>query len=230
MDIETFADPTKVAQRAAARIAADARAAIASRGRFLLAVSGGHTPWSMLRALATLPVDWARVHLFQVDERVAPDGDPSRNLTRIQASLLGHVPIPEANVHPMPVSTSDAVAAAADYARTLRTIAGDPGVLDLVHLGLGLDGHTASLVPGDPILDVTDADVGVAGPYQGQRRMTLTYPALDRARAVLFVATGAEKAAMVHRLQAGDTTIPAGRVDARRATLLVDTAAASATT
>ncbi len=225
MDIETFADPATVAQRAAARIAADARAAIASRGRFLLAVSGGHTPWSMLRALATLPVDWARVHLFQVDERVAPDGDPSRNLTHIRASLLEHVPIPDANVHPMPVSTPDAVAAAADYARTLRTIAGDPAVLDLAHLGLGLDGHTASLVPGDPILDER-ADVGVAGPYQGQRRVSLTYPTLDRARAILFVVTGLEKAAMVRRLCAGDVTIPAGRIDSRRATLLADSAAA----
>jgi 6-phosphogluconolactonase len=228
VDVETFPDAATVAQRAAARIADDARAAIAARGQFTLAVSGGHTPWQMLRALAALPVDWTRVHVFQVDERVAPDGDPDRNLTHIRESLLAHAPLPPQNVHAMPVTAPDLAAAAARYALELERVAGVPPVLDLVHLGLGPDGHTASLVPGDPVLAVTDVDVAVTGPYQDHPRMTLTYPVLDRARRILFVATGAEKVAMVRRLRAGDATIPAGRVDAARASLYIDAPAAGA--
>lgn len=228
MDVETFADAATVAQRAAARIADDARAAIAARGRFTLAVSGGHTPWQMLRALAAVPLDWTRVHVFQVDERVAPDGDPDRNLTHIRDSLVAYAPLPAANVHAMPVTAPDLAQAAASYAAELERVAGVPAILDLVHLGLGPDGHTASLVPGDPVLAVTYIDVALTGPYQGHPRMTLTYPALDRARRILFVATGAEKVAMVRRLRAGDTTIPAGRVDASRASLYIDAPAAGA--
>jgi 6-phosphogluconolactonase len=175
-----------------------------------------------------LPLDWTRVHVFQVDERVAPDGDPDRNLTHIRASLLAHAPLPAANVHAMPVTAPDLVAAAADYARALQRVAGSPAILDLVHLGLGPDGHTASLVPGDPVLAERGADVGLTAPYQGHPRMTLTYPALDRARRILFVATGAEKVEMVRRLRAGDPTIPAGRVDASRASLYIDAPAAGA--
>ena len=228
MDVQVFADAATVTQRAAARIAEDARAAIVARGQFTLAVSGGRTPWQMLRALAGLPLDWTRVHLFQVDERVAPDGDPDRNLTHIRASLLAHAPLPAANLHAMPVTAPDLVAAAADYARELTRVAGSPPILDLAHLGLGPDGHTASLVPGDPVLAERQADVGLTAPYQGHPRMTLTYPALDRARRILFVATGAEKVEMVRRLRAGDPTIPAGRVDASRASLYIDAPAAGA--
>lgn len=228
MDVETFADAPTVAQRAAARIADDARGAIAARGQFTLAVSGGHTPWQMLRALADLPLDWARVHVFQVDERVAPDGDPDRNLTHIRASLLSHAPIPAGNVHAMPVTAPDLAPAAARYALELQRVTGKPAVLDLVHLGLGPDGHTASLVPGDPVLGVTGTDVALTAPYQGHPRMTLTYPVIDRARRILFVATGAEKVAMVRRLRAGDATIPAGRIDATRAALYIDAPAAGA--
>jgi 6-phosphogluconolactonase len=227
VDVLVFADAATVAQRAAGRIADDARAAIAARGQFTLAVSGGHTPWQMLRVLADLPLDWTRVHLFQVDERVAPDGDPDRNLTHIRASLLAHAPLPAANVHAMPVTAPDLVAAAADYARELARIAGSAAILDLAHLGLGPDGHTASLVPGDPVLAERRADVGLTAPYQGHPRMTLTYPVLDRARRVLFVATGAEKVPMVRRLRAGDKTIPAGRVETARASLYIDAAAAA---
>jgi 6-phosphogluconolactonase len=225
MKIEVLADDAAVAQRAAALMAEQAHEAVRARGVFTLAVSGGRTPWAMLRALAAMDLPWPQVQLFQVDERVAPDGDPVRNLTNIRASLLDHAPLPAANLHAMPVTADDLQAAARNYAATLQHVAGMPAVLDLVHLGLGSDGHTASLVPGDAALQVADADVALAGPYQGHRRMTLTYPLLDRARAVLWLATGAEKREMVARLRAGDRGIPAGRVRAENAWLLADTAA-----
>jgi 6-phosphogluconolactonase len=225
MQIEILDDDAAVAQRAAAFIAERAAEAVRARGVFTLAVSGGRTPWAMLRALAALPLPWAQLQLFQVDERVAPDGDALRNLTNIQASLLAQAPLPAANLHAMPVTAPDLQAAARAYAETLQRVAGVPAVLDLVHLGLGSDGHTASLLPGDAALQVADADVALAGPYQGHRRMTLSYPVLNRARCVLWLATGAEKREMVARLRAGDTTIPAGRVRADRAWLLGDLAA-----
>jgi len=230
MKTEILADVDSVARWAAALIAAAAREAVAARGRFVLAVSGGHTPWLMLRALAGEDVPWDGLHLFQVDERVAPDGDPDRNWTHLRESLLDRVPLRADQAHAMPVESPDLAAAAARYAQTLGEIAGQPPVLDLVHLGLGPDGHTASLVPGDPVLDVTDADVALTGVYQGRRRMTLTYPVLNRARRVLWVVTGGEKAGMLGRLSAGDPSIPAGRVRQDRALLLADRAAAPQTT
>ena len=225
MQVQTLADDQAVAERAAAFIAEQARAAVRERGQFTLAVSGGRTPWAMLRALAALDLPWPQLQLFQVDERVAPSGDAVRNLTNIQASLLAHVPLPAANLHAMPVEADDLQAAARDYAATLQRVCGMPAVLDLVHLGLGADGHTASLVPGDAVLAVSDADVALTAPYQGHRRMTLTYPVLNRARAVLWLATGAEKREMVARLRAGDMGIPAGRVQSGNAWLLGDVAA-----
>ncbi len=225
MQIEMLADEAAVARHAAAFIAAQAHAAVRARGQFTLAVSGGRTPWAMLRALANEDLPWPQLQLFQVDERVAPAGDPVRNLTNIEASLLEHAPLPAAHVHAMPVEAADLQAAAQDYARTLQRIAGVPAVLDLVHLGLGPDGHTASLVPGDAALQVVDADVALSAPYMGHRRMTLTYPALNRARCVLWLATGAEKREMVARLRAGDAAIPAARVQSGNAWLLGDAAA-----
>ena len=226
MNIEVFDDADSVARAAAAAIAADTRAAIATRGRFALAVSGGHTPWIMLRALAGEDIPWAGVHVCQVDERVAPDGHTDRNLTHLRASLLQHAPLRPEQIHAMPEETADLQAAATQYALALREIAGSPPVLDLVHLGLGPDGHTASLVPGDPVLDVTDADVAPTGVYQGRSRMTLTYPVLSRARRVLWVVTGSEKVEMLRRLRDGDLSIPAGRVRREQALLLADRAAA----
>ena len=226
MKFEVFKDADSVAQAAAATIAADARAAIASRGRFALAVSGGHTPWIMLRALAEEDLPWAGVHILQVDERVAPAGDPDRNLTRLRESLLQHAPLRPEQIHGMPVESADLETSAAQYAFTLQGVAGTPPVLDLVHLGLGPDGHTASLVPGDPVLDVTDKDVALTGVYQGRRRMTLTYPAINRARRILWVVTGSEKTEMLRRLREGDVSIPAGRVRRGQALLLADQAAA----
>jgi len=226
MNIEVFDDADSVARAAAAAIAADTRAAIATRGRFALAVSGGHTPWIMLRALAGEDIPWAGVHVCQVDERVAPDGHTDRNLTHLRESLLQHAPLRPEQIHAMPVETADLQAAATQYALALREIAGSPPVLDLIHLGLGPDGHTASLVPGDPVLDVTGADVAPTGVYQGRRRMTLTYPMLNRARRVLWVVTGSEKVEMLRRLRDGDLSIPAGRVRREQALLLADRAAA----
>jgi len=226
--VEILPDADAVAHKAAEFIAAEARSAVSARGRFTLAVSGGHTPWQMLRLLAKEDVPWSGVHLFQVDERVAPAGDKDRNLTHLKDSLLGTVQLPAAQVHAMPVEEKDLPAAAARYARELESIAGSPPVLDLVHLGLGPDGHTASLVPGDKSLEVTSADVTLAGPYQGRMRMTLTYPVLNRARTILWLVTGADKVPMFPRLRAGDTTIPAGRVQSTRAVMLADSAAAGA--
>ena len=226
MKVEVLPDDAAVAQRAAGLVAGQARAAVASRGRFVFAVSGGHTPWMMLRALAGEDVPWNGVHVFQVDERVAPAGDPDRNLTHLRESLLERVPLPEEQIHAMPVESADLEAAAQEYARTLASVAGSPAVLDIAHLGLGPDGHTASLVPGDPALDVRDRDVAVTGIYRGRRRMTLTYPALDRARFVLWLVTGAEKHPMLARLTQGDTSIPAGRVRSDPALVLADRAAA----
>ena len=228
MRFEALADADAVAQAGAALTAAEARAAVAARGRFVMAVSGGRTPWTMLRILADQDVPWADVHVVQVDERVAPDGHPDRNLTHLRESLLARAPLRPAQVHAMPVESADLKRAGEEYAATLEQIAGAPAVLDLVHLGLGPDGHTASLVPGDPVLDVSDADVGLTGMYQGRRRMTLTYPILDRARRIVWLVTGREKAEMLSRLYERDRSIPAGRVRREAAVVLADHEAAVA--
>jgi len=215
-EIQVSADPDAVARAGARYVAAQAQAVVAARGRFTFAVSGGHTPWAMFAALGEEDMPWADVELFQVDERVAPDGDPDRNLTHLRQSI-GDAP---ALVHPMPVTDADLDAAAAAYATVL------PPQFDLVHLGLGPDGHTASLVPGDPVLQVSDRLVALTQPYQGHRRMTLTYPALDRADQLLWLITGADKRDPLARLLAGDDSIPAGRVRALRSLVLADAAAA----
>ena len=226
MRIEVLANADAVARKAATLIAAEARKAVAARGRFVMAVSGGHTPWVMLRALAEEDVPWESVHIFQVDERVAPEGHADRNLTHLRESLLEHAPLPARQIYAMPVDMPDLQSAAAKYAAELQRIAGTPPVLDLVHLGLGPDGHTASLVPGDPVLDVTDRDVAVTGVYQARNRLTLTYPVINRARLILFLVTGSEKVPMFKRLQTADPSIPAGRVRRDNAVLLADSAAA----
>lgn len=181
--------------------------------RVSLALSGGRTPWSILRSLARTGLEWNRVDIYQVDERVAPAGDLARNLTGLTTALLDHVP---ATVYPMPVQGTDLEAAAERYAAEL------PEVLDVVHLGLGDDGHTASLIPGDPVLDVADRRVAVTKPYKGHRRMTLTFPALERVGSIIWIVAGADKTSMVERLLAADPTIPAGRVPQKRAVLITD--------
>jgi len=214
-ELVTVPDATFLATRAATLIAERARAAAADRGRFTLAVSGGKTPWAMFAELARDEVPWGAVEIFQVDERVAPSGDPDRNLTHLRRSL-GRT---AARLRPMPVDDADLEAGAMAYAERL------PERFDLVHLGLGPDGHTASLVPGDPVLEVTDRLVAVTGPYQDRRRMTLTYPALARADEILWLVSGVDKRDALAKLLAGDRSIPAGRVEARRSTILADAAA-----
>jgi 6-phosphogluconolactonase len=229
VNVEVLPDPDAVARRGAEIIAAEARAAAAAGRPFVLAVSGGHTPWIMLRELARQDVPWRSVNVTQVDERVAPAGDPGRNLTHLRESLLTRAPLEPGQIHAMPVELEDLDAAARKYAATLERLAGSPPQLDLVHLGLGPDGHTASLVPGDPVLDVADRDVALTNVYMGHRRMTLTFPVINRARKILWVVTGSEKAAMLARLRAGDTSIPAGRVRQDNAIVIADRPAAGRT-
>jgi 6-phosphogluconolactonase len=225
MKIQILADAEAVAQEAAKIIAAEGRAAVAARGRFIMAVSGGHTPWQMLRALANEDVPWRSVHVVQVDERIAPAGDPDRNLTHLRASLLVNAPLPAEQIHAMPVEETDLEAAARRYAHTLEQLAGTPPVLDLAHLGLGPDGHTASLVPNDPVLSASDRDVALTGLYQNRRRMTLTYPMLNRSRRILWVVTGSDKVEALSRLRGADVSVPAGRIRQEQALVLADRAA-----
>ncbi len=226
MKIEVHPDPAAIARKAAEIIAADARAAIASRGRYVMAVSGGSTPWLMLRALADQQLAWENLHVVQVDERAAPAGDRERNLTHLRESLFDHAPVPLRHLHAMPVEATDLNSAARQYAKILKDVAGSPPVIDLVHLGLGVDGHTASLVPGDPVLEVADADVAVTRSYQGRRRMTLTFPVINRSRRVLWLVTGRAKAGALARLCDRDPSIPASGVRQDLALVLADRPAA----
>jgi 6-phosphogluconolactonase len=225
LPIHMGADADEAAQQAAELIAAELATAIRERGRASVAFSGGTTPWVMLRILSGLRVAWELVDVFQVDERVAPAGDPDRNATHIESTLVARVPITAARWHPIPVEEPDPAGAARNYERTVRTVAG--AALDVVHLGLGPDGHTASLVPGDPVLGETERLVAATGPYQDHRRVTLTYPALNAARRIVWLTAGAGKGDMVRRLVAGDPTIPAGRVLQDRAVVVCDEAAAA---
>ncbi len=214
MVTRSVADPEEAAREAARVVEMAADSAIRDRGQFNFAVSGGKTPWRMLELLSEGSLPWSKTARFQVDERIAPSGSPERNLTNLILSL----PLScQAAIRPMPVGAEDLEAAAESYAYSL------PEKLDLVHLGLGADGHTASLVPGDPVLEVTDRDVAITdGEYQGTRRMTLTYPPLDRARQVLFLVTGEDKREALAELEAGDQSIPAGRVANSNTVLVTD--------
>jgi 6-phosphogluconolactonase len=215
----------------AERIASDLRAATGERGCAVLALSGGSTPIPMFAQLAAHDVPWDRVDVVQVDERVAPDGDPARNIEAIRSAFVDQGPLPAENLHPMDVTAPDLDAAAGAYSDLLDRLAhgidGGPPVLDVVQLGMGPDGHTASLVPGDAVLDVFDRWVAVTEPYQGHRRLTLTYPVLDAARRVVWLVEGGDKAEQVLRLDEGDAAIPAGRVEASNALIVCDPAAAS---
>jgi 6-phosphogluconolactonase len=219
LQLEVFADVDAVTERASQFVAERANAAVSDHGRFTFAVSGGRTPWAMFAALASKEMPWEKASIFQVDERVAPAGDPDRNLTHLNESLP---PAAGADIRAMPVEAPDLERAADEYADSL------PAAFDLIHLGLGPDGHTASLVPGDAVLEVNNRDVALTGPYNGRRRMTLTYPVLERAPHVLWLVTGTDKADVLRRLQAGDRSIPAARVSAADAVVFADEAAAGA--
>jgi 6-phosphogluconolactonase len=223
--LEVLDDHDAVARAGARALAACAETAVARRGIFTLALSGGRTPWAMLAELGAHKLPWDRIHVFQVDERVAPPGDPDRNLAGMAVSLLRSPDLPRENVHAMPVDAPDLEAAAARYASELASVCGDPPVLDVVHLGLGDDGHTASWPPGDAVAAVTDADVALSGVYRGRRRMTLTPPAVNRARVVLWMVTGPDKAGVLARMRAGDPALPASLVRSERSLVLADQSA-----
>jgi 6-phosphogluconolactonase len=223
-ELVVCADPAAAAATAAEVVRNALGVAIDRTGHASLAVSGGSSPGPMFSALAGAGLAWERVDLFQVDERVAADGDEARNLTGL-LERLGPGVTARVGLHPVPVQLG-ADAAAADYAATLGSVLGPSGPIDVVHLGLGDDGHTASLVPGDAALEVTDRDVAATGEYRGHRRVTLTYAALDRAVLLVWLVTGEDKAGPLARLLARDPSIPAGRVHAARSVVVCDRAAA----
>jgi 6-phosphogluconolactonase len=225
LELHVYHDPDELSRGAADHIATHLQWAISRHGTATLALSGGNSPRLMLEALARHPVGWRDVHVFQVDERMAPEGDPARNWTMQREALLDSIDIPPDHVHPMPVR-DDLDAVIREYEQTLRTVC--DGRLDVVHLGLGDDGHTASLVPNDPVLAIADRFVGhTTAPYQGHQRVTLTFPALEAAGHIAWLVEGATKAAMLRRVVAGDDTIPAGRVPQDRAAVFCDEPAVS---
>jgi 6-phosphogluconolactonase len=226
MNIRILKDAETVAIEAAKLIAGMARQEVTSRGRFILAVSGGKTPWLMLRALGSEDVPWESVHVIQVDERIAPAGHPDRNLVQLRENLHLNSRLPENQIYAMPVETTDPDSAAKTYQSILCKIAGNPPVIDLVHLGLGTDGHTASLIPGDPVLRVENADVAITGIYQGRKRLTLTYPIINRSRNILWIVTGSEKHNMLRRMLDADPNIPAGYIRQDNALVMADKDAA----
>jgi 6-phosphogluconolactonase len=220
--LELVGAPSALADRAAGLVADHLRGAVAERGTATVAFSGGHTPAAMLSALTAHDLPWRHIHVFQVDERVVANSHLERNLGMLRSRLLAHVPVPASHVHPMPVADADLEAAASRYAAVLARVCGEPAVLDLVHLGLGGDGHTASLVPNDPVLAVGDRDVAPTGLYQGTRRLTLTYPAINRARHRLWLVSGRDKAEALGRLTRADPAIPAAGVSQDDTTVLTD--------
>jgi 6-phosphogluconolactonase len=219
IELEVADSTQAAATRAAELIAAAGGEAVGERGVFEMAMSGGHSPWAMLAIMGELEeMPWGETELFQVDERVAAPGSEERNLTHM---VLGLAISYQSVLRPMPVTSRDLEAAALEYEESL------PERFDLIHLGLGPDGHTASLVPGDSVLEVDDRRVAVTGgEYQGTTRMTLTYPEIDNARQLLFLVTGEDKREPLAKLLAGDESIPAGRVRNDRVTVVADPAAA----
>jgi 6-phosphogluconolactonase/glucosamine-6-phosphate isomerase/deaminase len=213
--VEVLPDPGSVGEQAADLIAEAVRRAISEGRRFAWAISGGETPVPMFRRLGAYALPWHLIDTWQVDERVAPPDDPDRNRS-LQAKALPAEALD--GIRWMPVEDDDLETAAARYAATL------PDRFDVVHLGLGVDGHTASLVPGDPVLDVRDRDVAVTGLYEGRRRMTLTYPGLSRAERAIWVVTESEKRDALRALIAGDHSIPAAQVAVLDQVLVTDLA------
>ncbi len=225
MKTEIFPQAEQVAARAAAYLEQEIRDALTYQKSFSLAISGGRTPWEMLKILSKADLPWQRINLFQVDERVAPDGHPDRNLTQLFQSIAGTAMVTQLRIFPMPVTAEDLDASAQEYTDVLNEVTEGKG-LDILHLGLGSDGHTASLVPGDGVLEIKNRLVACTqNSYQGRIRMTLTYPLLNAAKQILWIVTGSEKKEMVQRMLQQDPSIPAGRIQQENALLLVDQAA-----
>lgn len=220
MKIDIRADADEAALQGARLLAEHIMMAVAGRGHASVAVSGGHTPWAMLRSLAERKLPWRKLRVFQVDERECPEDSDDRNYKHLK-SLFPR----DCEIHPMPVE--DTEHGTEHYAQELQRSVGAPPVFDIVHLGLGPDGHTASLVPGDPALEITDHDVAWTEPYQGHRRMTLTYPAIDRARFAFWLVTGKEKQKALAGLMAGDKALPATRVRTAKRLVISDKDAAA---
>jgi 6-phosphogluconolactonase len=222
MKIFRFESADQVAEEAALHIAQAARKAIFDHGRFTMAISGGRTPWQMLKRLTKEKLSWEKIFIFQVDERVAPDGHPDRNLTQLFQALEGSGLMTRINIFHMHVTAENLDEACDDYVKTIHEVT-ENGQFDLVHLGMGTDGHTASLIPDDAVCAISDRDVAITeNPYQGRIRMTLTYPLIDRAKEILWVITGQEKQQMFERFLSGDETIPAGVVDKNKALVFTD--------
>jgi 6-phosphogluconolactonase len=227
MRIHVFPTPEKAAERAAEWLRTEISRASAQRGRCLIALSGGGTPWRMLRALRGLHVHWHDLQVFQVDERIVAENDERRNARQIAELLVAPTALRGAQFHAMPVERSDLAVGAEEYARLLAEYAGTPPVLDVVQLGLGADGHTASLLPRDRLLEANGRDVGISIAYEGVTRMTLTFRVLDAARHRLWLVTGANKSAALRKLWDGDASVPAGRVTRESAFVFADAAAAA---
>ena len=215
MDIIVVPDPQSAANQAAAWIARQLRNAASRRGMASVAFSGGSTPALMLAALAELSVPWTVTTVFQVDERIAPDGDPDRN-----AGLLEVLRPCRPTIRLMPVTAGDLAAARRRYAASL------PDRLDVVHLGVGDDGHTASWPPGDPVIDER-RHVAISSEFNGRARMTLTVPVVNAARRRLVLATGAAKAEIIERWLLHDHTLPVDRVSRTNTSVVLDAPAAT---
>lgn len=226
MEIRTFQSAEEVAKEAANYIADRIREHLAKKNFFTMAISGGRTPWEMIKELAKEDLEWEKVFLFQVDERIAPDGHPDRNLTQLFKSIENSKLPTRLNIFPMHVVAEDLDQACEEYANHIKRVT-ETGKLDLVHLGIGSDGHTASLIPGDDVLNIQDKNVALtSSPYQGRNRMTLTYPLINQAEKILWIITGEEKAEMLERLLQQDPNIPAGKINQSHAIILTEESAA----
>lgn len=226
MELKILQSADEVARQAALFIADLIKENVAKKGFFTMAISGGRTPWEMIKILAQENLPWEKVHLFQVDERIAPEGNPERNLTQLFTTIQGTRLMTRLNIFPMRVIAENLEEACEEYASHIQEVTRN-GKLDLIHLGLGSDGHTASLVPGDVVCEVADRDVALTtSPYQGRQRMTLTYPLINRAEKILWLLTGEEKTEMLQRLLNADQEIPGGRVSQNQALIFADEPAA----
>jgi len=217
-NLEVLPDPDALATRAA-----DLMTSIAgAKPRVAIALSGGSTPRRLYQLLATSPrletFPWSNVHWFWGDERFVPPDDPASNYRMTREAMLARAPVPADHIHPMQTVGLSPEAAAAAYERTLKDFYGadtlEPGrpLFDLNLLGLGTNGHTASLFPGMPVLEERHRWVGTMHDPEAGTRLTLTYPALESSRETVFLVAGAEKKVVLHKVLDGDQTQPAARL------------------